>query len=42
MLLLDKMIEKRKKVDLIITDPQYKITARGNGENSGGMFQKKK
>ena len=28
-------------VDLIITDPPYKITARGNGGNSGGMFQKK-
>lgn len=29
------------KIDLIITDPPYKITARGNGGNSGGMFQKK-
>ena len=28
-------------VDLIITDPPYKLTARGNGGNSGGMFQKK-
>ena len=28
-------------VDLILTDPPYKITARGNGGNSGGMFQKK-
>ena len=28
-------------VDCIITDPPYKITARGNGGNSGGMFQKK-
>jgi site-specific DNA-methyltransferase (adenine-specific) len=28
-------------VDLIITDPPYKITSRGNGGNSGGMFQKK-
>lgn len=26
---------------MIFTDPPYKITARGNGGNSGGMFQKK-
>ena len=30
-----------KSVDMIVTDPPYKITARGNGGNSGGMFQKK-
>lgn len=30
-----------KSIDLILTDPPYKITARGNGGNSGGMFQKK-
>ena len=28
-------------IDLIVTDPPYKITARGNGGNSGGMFRKK-
>lgn len=28
-------------LDLIVTDPPYKITSRGNGGNSGGMFQKK-
>lgn len=28
-------------INLVITDPPYKITARGNGGNSGGMFQKK-
>lgn len=39
--LLDSMIKNGDKVDLIITDPPYKITARGNGGNSGGMFQKK-
>lgn len=39
--LLDCMIENGERVDLIITDPPYKITARGNGGNSGGMFQKK-
>ena len=38
---LNLMIEKGKKVDMIFTDPPYKITARGNGGNSGGMFQKK-
>lgn len=38
---LDLMIEKGKQVDMIFTDPPYKITARGNGGNSGGMFQKK-
>tara|TARA_R110000822_G_C15160772_1_gene478245 strand:+ start:88 stop:795 length:708 start_codon:yes stop_codon:yes gene_type:complete len=38
---LDRMIAKKYKVDLLITDPPYKITARGNGGNSGGMFQKK-
>ena len=30
-----------ESIDLIVTDPPYKITARGNGGNSGGMFQKK-
>ncbi len=38
---MDKLIEQGIKVDAIITDPPYKITARGNGGNSGGMFQKK-
>ncbi len=28
-------------IDLIVTDPPYKITSRGNGGSSGGMFQKK-
>ena len=31
-----------ESVDLIVTDPPYKITSRGNGGNSGGMFQKKR
>lgn len=30
-----------ESIDLIVTDPPYKITSRGNGGNSGGMFQKK-
>ena len=28
-------------VDLIVTDPPYLTTARGNAGNSGGMLQKK-
>ena len=31
----------KESIGLIVTDPPYKITARGNGGNSGGMFQKK-
>ena len=27
-------------VDLICTDPPYKVMSRGNSGNSGGMFQK--
>ena len=38
---MDKLIDEGIKVDAVITDPPYKITARGNGGNSGGMFQKK-
>ena len=30
-----------KSVDMIVTDPPYKVTSRGNGGNSGGMFQKR-
>lgn len=32
---------KNESVDLIITDPPYKTTSRGNAGNSGGMLQKK-
>jgi site-specific DNA-methyltransferase (adenine-specific) len=28
-------------IDLIVTDPPYKVTARGVAGNSGGMLQKK-
>ena len=28
-------------VDLVVTDPPYKVTARGNSGNSGGMLHKK-
>lgn len=38
---MDKLIQQGVKVDLVAVDPPYKITARGNGGNSGGMFQKK-
>ena len=27
-------------IDLVVTDPAYKITSRGNAGNSGGMLQK--
>jgi DNA modification methylase len=39
--IIDNMIAKKDRVDCIVTDPPYKITARGNGSTSGGMFQKK-
>lgn len=29
-----------ESIDLIATDPPYKVTARGNAGNSGGMLQK--
>lgn len=32
---------KDSSIDLLITDPPYKVTARGNAGNSGGMLQKK-
>lgn len=30
-----------ENIDLIVTDPPYKITAKGNTGNSGGMLRKK-
>lgn len=38
---MDKMIEEGKNVDLIVCDPPYLTTSRGNNGNSGGMFLKK-
>lgn len=35
---LDKMIEKDYKVDLIVTDPPYKVTTRGGYTSAGGML----
>lgn len=32
---------ENESIDLIVTDPPYKTTARGNAGNSGGMLQKK-
>lgn len=29
-----------KSIDLVVTDPPYKTTSRGNAGNSGGMLQK--
>lgn len=37
---MDELIEQGVKVDLIVTDPPYRTTARGNAGNSGGMLQK--
>lgn len=30
-----------ESIDLLVTDPPYKVTSRGNAGNSGGMLQKK-
>ena len=38
--ILDRMIAKEYKVDLIITDPPYKTTKRGNSGGTGGMLKK--
>ena len=38
--MLDTLITKNVVVDMIFTDPPYKVTARGNAGNSGGMLQK--
>ena len=35
---LDRMIAKDNKVDLIATDPPYKVTTRGGYTNAGGMM----
>lgn len=37
---LDLMIKKGKKVDMIFTDPPYKMTSRGGTSNTGGMLKK--
>lgn len=29
-----------ESIDLVVTDPPYKVTSRGNAGNSGGMLQK--
>ena len=39
--LMDKFIEDGRVVDLIVCDPPYPTTSRGNAGNSGGMLQKK-
>jgi site-specific DNA-methyltransferase (adenine-specific) len=39
---LDRMISKDYKVDLIATDPPYKVTTRGGYTNAGGMMLDKK
>lgn len=37
---MKELIKNGTQVDLIVVDPPYKVTSRGNGGNSGGMFQK--
>lgn len=39
--IMDEMISTGQTVDLIVCDPPYPTTARGNAGNSGGMLQKK-
>ena len=46
-LMLGDCLERMKEipdgsVNMILTDPPYKITARGNSGNSGVCFRKKK
>jgi len=36
--IMDRMIAKEYKVDLIVTDPPYKVTSRGGYTNAGGMM----
>lgn len=36
--IIDRMIEKDYKVDLIVTDPPYKVTSRGGYTSAGGMM----
>jgi len=38
--ILDRMIAKNYKVDLIVTDPPYKTTKRGNSGGTGGFLKK--
>lgn len=38
--IMDELIEQGIKVDMIFTDPPYKVTSRGSAGNSGGMLQK--
>lgn len=38
---MDELIKSDIKVDLVVCDPPYLTTARGNAGNSGGMMQKK-
>ena len=38
---LDNMIQNGDTVDMIFTDPPYRVTSRGNVGNSGGMLKTK-
>lgn len=37
---MKELINNKVKIDLVVVDPPYKVTTRGNGGGSGGMFQK--
>lgn len=38
--IMQEMIKNKEKVDLVVVDPPYKLTKRGNGGGAGGMLQK--
>ena len=42
LLIFDKLLKEgyQGKIDLIVCDPPYKTTGRGNYGNCGGMFKK--
>lgn len=39
--MLDNLVAKNVVVDMIFTDPPYKVTSYGNSGSSGGMLTKK-
>ena len=43
LIVMQKLLDigMKDKIDLIICDPPYRVTSRGNAGNSGGMLQDK-
>jgi adenine-specific DNA methyltransferase len=43
LIVLQKLLDigMKDKIDLIVCDPPYRVTSRGNAGNSGGMLQEK-